>query len=57
MRDEGMEESRAIATAINAVKEWAQGRAFGGHVHVTPEVQQAARRALKEWEDLKDSHH
>jgi hypothetical protein len=56
-RDQGMERSRAIATAINAVKEWAQGRAFGGHVKVTPEVQQAARRVLKEWEDLKGSHH
>ena len=43
-RDQGMGESEAIATAINAVKEWAAGRAFGGHVKVTPEVQQAAQR-------------
>ena len=57
MRDQGMGESEAIATAINAVKEWAQGHAFGGHVKVTPEVQEAAQRALDEWEDLKRSHH
>jgi hypothetical protein len=57
MRDQDMEESRAIATAINAVKEWAQGRAFGGHVKVADEVRQAAQRALQEWEDLKASHH
>ncbi len=57
MRDQGMGESEAIATAVNAVKEWAAGRAFGGHVHVTPEVQQAAQRALQEWEHLKETHH
>ena len=57
MRDHDMEESQAIATAINAVKEWAAGRAFGGHVKVTDEVRQAAQRALQEWEDLKRTHH
>jgi hypothetical protein len=57
MRDQDMGESEAIATAINAVKEWAAGRAFGGHVNVTPEVQQAAQRALQEWEHLKETHH
>lgn len=57
MRDEGMGESQAIATAINAVKAWAAGTAFGGKVKVTPQVQAAAQRALKEWEDLKASHH
>lgn len=57
MRDQGMDESRAIATAISAVREWAQGKAFGGHVKVTEEVKQAAQRALQEWEDLKASHH
>lgn len=57
MRDQGMEESHAIAVAINAVKEWAQGHAFGGHVKVTDEVRQAAQNALKEWEGLKASHH
>ena len=56
MRD-GMDESQAIATAINAVKSWARGEAFGGHVKVTEEVRQAAQRALREWEDLKASHH
>jgi hypothetical protein len=56
MRDQDMDESRAIATAINAVKEWAAGRAFGGHVKVTEEVRQAAQRALDEWEKLKESH-
>ena len=57
MRDEGMSESEAIATAVNAIKEWAQGRAFGGKVKVTPEVQAAAQRADAEWERLKESHH
>jgi hypothetical protein len=57
MRDQGMGESQAIATAINAIKEWAAGRAFGGHVKVTPEVQAAASRALAEWEHLKETHH
>jgi hypothetical protein len=57
MRDHGMGESEAIATAINAAKEWAAGRAFGGKVPVTPEVRQAAQRALTEWEHLKETHH
>ena len=57
MRDHGMDESQAIATAINAIRQWAQGRAFGGKVKVTDEVRQAARNALKEWADLKASHH
>ena len=56
MRD-GMEEQRAIATAVNAVKEWAAGRAFGGRVKVTEEVREAAQRALDEWEKLRASHH
>ena len=57
MRDQNMDESQAIATAINAIKEWAAGRAFGGKVPVTPEVQQAAQHALSEWEHLKETHH
>ena len=56
MRDHGMSESQAIATAINAVKQWAQGRAFGGKIKVTEEVRQAAQNAIREWEDLKASH-
>ena len=56
MRD-GMGEQQAIATAVNAVKEWAEGHAFGGKVKVTPEVQAAARAAIAEWDDLKASHH
>lgn len=56
MRDHGMDESQAIATAINAVKAWAEGKAFGGKVKVTPEVQRAARAALDEWAKLKESH-
>ncbi len=56
MRDQDMDESQAIATAINAIRSWAAGTAFGGHVHVTPEVQQAALRALREWEQLRASH-
>ena len=56
MRDQGMEESRAIATAINAVKRWARGDLHWGRGHVTPEVQAASQRALAEWEKLKESH-
>ena len=48
----GMDESQAIATAINAVKRWANG---GGNVHI--EVQAAAQRAVAEWEHLKETHH
>jgi hypothetical protein len=57
MRDHGTEESEAIATAIQAVRSWAAGKAFGGKVKVTPEVKAAAQRALDEWEELKRSHH
>lgn len=57
MREHGMDEQQAIATAINAVRAWSQGHAFGGRVKVTPEVQAAARRAMQEWEALRASHH
>lgn len=57
IRDQGMDESRAIATAINAIKEWARGRAFGGRVKVTPQVRAAARAAIEEWERLRAAHH
>jgi len=53
---EGHSESEAVALAIASVKAWAAGRAFGGKVHVTPEVQQAAQHAVSEWERLKASH-
>lgn len=52
MRDHGMGESQAIATAINAVKRWAEG---GGDVH--PEVRAASQRAVAEWGRLRASHH
>ena len=57
IRDHGMGESEAIATAINAIRQWAQGRAFGGKIKVTEEVRQAAQAALAEWAHLKASHH
>ena len=57
MRDHGLEESHAIAEAVNAVEEWAEGHAFGGKVKVTAEVQAAAQRAIAEWDELKASHH
>lgn len=57
MRDQGMDESRAIATAINAVKRWARGDLGERRGHVHPEVISASRRALEEWEKLKESHH
>jgi hypothetical protein len=56
MRDEGMGESQAIATAISAIREWKHGRAFGGRVKVTPEVQAAAARADEEFERLRAAH-
>jgi hypothetical protein len=52
----GHDESSAIALAVQAVKDWAAGHAFGGRVEVTPEVQAAAQRALDEWEGLRASH-
>lgn len=52
-----MDESTAIATAINAIRQWAQGRAFGGKIRVTEEVRMAAQNAIREWEELKASHH
>jgi len=57
MRDQGLGESHAIAEAISAIKDWAEGHAFGGKVKVTPEVQAAAQRTLREWADLRASHH
>jgi len=57
MREQGMGEQQAIATAVNAIKDWAAGHAFGGKVKVTPEVQAAAARAVQEWEALRASHH
>jgi len=53
-----MDESQAIATAINAVKRWASGHLIQGQTGhgVHPEVQQAAQRALAEWEKLKEEH-
>ena len=57
MRDQGMGESRAIATAINAVKRWAAGDLHWGKGKVTPEVVAASTRALAEWEHLKETHH
>jgi hypothetical protein len=57
MRDQGMGESQAIATAINAVKRWARGDLHWGRGKVTPEVRAASQRALQEWEHLKETHH
>ncbi len=57
MRDQGMGESQAIATAVNAVKRWAKGKLGWGKRRVTPEVQAAASRAVAEWRRLKQSHH
>jgi hypothetical protein len=57
MRDQGMGESQAIATAINAIKRWAKGDLHWGRGKVTPVVIEASRRALAEWDELKESHH
>lgn len=48
LRERGMSESRAIATAIATVKRWAVG---GGDVK--PDTRAAAQKALAEWEALK----
>lgn len=56
MRDHGYDESRAIATAINAIKRWARGDLHWGNRRIHPEVVAAARRALAEWESLRASH-
>lgn len=56
MRDQGMGESQAIATAINAAKRWAEGNLHWGRGKVTPEVQSASRNAIAEWEKLKEGH-
>jgi hypothetical protein len=56
MRDQGLDESTAIAYAINAIKRWAKGDLHWGHGKVTPEVQAASQRALDEWDRLKASH-
>jgi len=53
----GMEESHAIATALNATRRWASGDTGTGRGHVHPEVRQASRAALEEWEKLKETHH
>ena len=56
LQRQGMEESQAIATAINTVKRWARGDLGEAHGHVHPEVQAASQRALAEWERLRASH-
>lgn len=48
LMESGMPRSRAIPTAINALRRWARGE---GHVH--PEVRAASRKALAEWDALK----
>lgn len=57
MRDQQMDEQQAIATAINAVKRWARGDLRWGKKKITREVVEASRRAVAEWEKLKESHH
>lgn len=52
IRDKGYRRSRAIATAIAAVKRWASGRGA-----VSPEVRAAAAKAVAEWEANKARAH
>jgi len=56
MRDQGLDRQTAIAYAVNAIKRWAKGNLGWGKHKITPEVIAAAKRALKEWNDLKASH-
>jgi len=53
----GHGEQEAHAMAIAAVKRWAAGKGAWGHKgKVTPVVQQAAQKALEEWNKLKEEH-
>jgi hypothetical protein len=58
LRERGFDESRAIATAVNAVKRWARGGPAreGGEGHVNPDTQAKAAAALAEWEAKKATH-
>lgn len=56
-RDGGGDPEDKIPEAIEAVREWSHGTAFGGRVKVTDEVREAAMRAMAEWEALRASHH
>jgi exo-beta-1,3-glucanase (GH17 family) len=47
----GHDESSAHALAIGAVRRWASGKG-----KVTPEVRQAAAKAVEEFEQLRASH-
>ena len=57
MDQQGMGESEAIATAINAIKRWAAGDLHWGRAKITPEVIAASQDALRQWNDLTASHH
>jgi hypothetical protein len=53
----GHGEQEAHAMAIGAIKRWAEGKGAWGHKgKVTPVVQEAARKALEEWNKLKAEH-
>jgi hypothetical protein len=56
MRDKSLDESTAIAYAINAIKRWAKGDLHWGKGKVSPEVRAASQRALAEWKTLRASH-
>lgn len=49
--ESGHSREEAIPMAINTIKRWAAGE---GHVH--PEVREASRKALAEWDELKATH-
>jgi hypothetical protein len=54
----GHGEQEAHAMAIAAIKRWSKGEGAWGHKgKVTPVVQEAAQRALQEWDKLKAEHH
>lgn len=53
----GHSEGEAHAMAIAALRRWAKGDLkWGPHRHVTPEVQEASRRALEEYDKLRRDH-
>jgi hypothetical protein len=56
MRDHGMGEQQAIATAVNAIKRWSRGRLGWGRRKITPEVIAASQRAVGEWYATRAPH-
>lgn len=57
MSSQGLDRSRAIATAVAIIKRWASGAPSGGEKRVDATTVAAARKALAEWEAAKAKAH